>query len=108
MTEIPILFSFFILAYFWYNQMQALDHVRAAGKNITKQKQWFFLDDSVVQKKITIKPKAGKLCFYRQFEFEFSDSSAKRHQGIITHHGQKTTEIQYFIDGSIESIKLNH
>ncbi|WP_154223514.1 DUF3301 domain-containing protein [Marinicella rhabdoformis] len=108
MTEIPILFFFVALAYFWYNQMQALDHVRATGKHITKQKQWVFLDDSIVQKKLTIKPKAGKLCFYREFEFEFSDTSAKRYHGTITHHGQKTTEIQYFIADSIESIKLNH
>lgn len=107
MLEIPVLLTFFLLAYFWYSQMQAMDMVRATGKNITQQKHWFFLDDSVIQKKITIKPKAGKLCFYREFEFEFSDATAKRNQGSIIHHGQKVIAINFFINDTIESVKLS-
>ncbi len=106
MLEIPVLLSLFLIAYFWYNQMQALDTARSVGKRITQQNQCFFLDDSVVQKKISIKSKAGKLCFYREFEFEFSDVTASRNKGTIIHHGQQVTEIQFFINNAIESIKL--
>ena len=106
MIEIPVLLLFFSLAYFWHNQMKAMDLVRATGKSFTHKKQWVFLDDSVVQKKLTIKPKAGKLCFFRQFEFEFSDATAKRNKGTIIHHGNRVTAIQFFVDGTIESFKL--
>ncbi len=107
MIEIPVLLLLFSLGYYWHSQMKAMDLVRATGQYITKQKHWFFLDDSVVQKKLSIKTKAGKLCFYREFEFEFSDATAKRNMGTIIHHGDKVTEIQFFINDAIESIKLS-
>lgn len=107
MIEIPLLLTLFALGFFWYNQMKALDAVRLAAKQLTIQKNWAFLDDSVMQKHISIKPHRGRLALLREFQFEFSDTEAKRHQGTIIHHGQQVKEVKFYHESGIESIRLN-
>ncbi len=108
MAELSALVVLGLLGYYWYNQTTALDLTRLAGKQITQQKGWVFLDDSVLQKKISIKPRYGKLSYYRVFEFEFSDANAKRYKGAITHHGGKVVEIKFFHEFGIETIPLQN
>lgn len=108
MTELTALIVMGLLGYYWYNQINALDKTRLAGKQITQQKGWVFLDDSLIQKHIKIKPRAGKLSLLRVFEFEFSDVNAQRHQGSIVHHGGVVTEIKYFHTNGIETITLTN
>ncbi len=95
-----------LLGYYWYNQVNALDASRLTGRQITQQKGWVFLDDSLMQKNLTIKPRYGKISLRREFEFEFSDLEARRFKGIITHHGGTVTEIKYFHQNEIETIPL--
>ena len=106
MLELTLIMLLTLIGYYWYNQVNALDASRQAGKQITKQKGWVFLDDSLMQKQIKIKPRFGKLAWRREFEFEFSDMEAKRFSGIITHHGGTVTEIKFFPDNEIETITL--
>ncbi len=108
MSELTILLLITAIGYYWYNQVNALDVSRSTGKQVTQQKGWVFLDDSVMQKKITIKPRVGKLALHREFEFEFSDIEAKRFKGIITHHGGVVKEIKYFHANEIETVALTH
>jgi len=108
MLELTILMVFALLGYYWYNQISALDLSRTTGKQITQQKGWAFLDDSLMQKRIKIKPRLGKLSIFREFEFEFSDIEAKRFSGVITHHGGTVTEIKYFHLNEIETIPLTN
>jgi len=107
MTELTALLAMGLLGYYWYNQVTALDKTRLAGKQITQQKGWVFLDDSLIQKHIKVKPRAGKISLLRVFEFEFSDVNAKRFTGSIVHHGGRVIEIKYFHDNGIETISLN-
>lgn len=107
MAELSALLVLGLLGYYWYNQTTALDLTRLTGKQITQQKGWVFLDDSVLQKKISIKPRFGKLSFYRIFEFEFSDANAQRFKGTISHHGGQVTEVKFFHDNGIETIPFN-
>ncbi len=106
MLELTMLLIMAMIGYYWYNQVNALDASRLAGKQVTQQKNWVFLDDSILQKRIKIKPRAGKLSLYREFEFEFSDIDAQRYTGIITHHGGTVTEIKYFHANEIETVAL--
>ncbi len=106
MAELSALMALGLLGYYWYNQTTALDLTRLAGKQMTQHKGWVFLDDSLIQKHIKIKPKRGKLSLLREFEFEFSDINAKRFKGNITHHGGQVIEIKFFHDNGIETITL--
>ena len=106
MSELTLLLAMGLVAYYWYNQVSALDLSRQTGKQLTQQKGWVFLDDSLSQKKISIKPRYGKLSLLREFEFEFSDINAKRFVGNISHHGGVVTEIKFFHDEHIETIPL--
>lgn len=106
MLELTLIMILALIGYYWYNQVNALDASRVAGKQITTQKGWVFLDDSIMQKKIVVKPRYGKLAWRREFEFEFSDIEAKRFTGIITHHGGTVTEIKYFHANEIETVAL--
>lgn len=106
MLELTIIMLLALLGYYWFNQVNALDASRTAGKQVTRQKGWVFLDDSLLQKKIRIKPRFGKLAWQREFEFEFSDVDARRYTGIITHHGGTVTEIRYFHANEIETVAL--
>ena len=106
MLELTLIMAMALIGYYWYNQVNALDTSRIAGKQVTNQKGWVFLDDSIMQKRFTIKPRYGKLAWRREFEFEFSDIEAKRFKGIITHHGGTVTEIKFFHANEIETIAL--
>lgn len=97
-----------LLGYYWYNQISALDLSRTAGKQLTQHKGWVFLDDSLIQKRITIKTRFGKLALLREFEFEFSDIDAKRFNGTIIHHGGTVTEIKFFLNNEIETVTMTH
>jgi len=96
----------FIMAY-WYNQTKAIEEVRRYGKQLTRERGWAFLDDSVVQQKIKLKPRLGRMAVYRIFEFEFSDVSAQRHSGHIKHHGGIVIEVQFNHGDEIETLRLN-
>ncbi len=106
MIEIPIIILIIGLVYFWYNQVQALDNARITAKKITIDKNWAFLDDSVIQKHISIKPFLGKLAILREFQFEFSDTHTKRHKGSVIHHAQSVTEIKFYHSDGIETYQL--
>ncbi|MCB1584031.1 MAG: DUF3301 domain-containing protein [Marinicella sp.] len=107
MAELSALLALGLLGYYWYNQVSALDQTRSAGKQITQQKGWVFLDDSLIQKYIRIRPRRGKLSLLRVFEFEFSDINAHRFTGSIVHHGGQVIEIKYFHENGIETIPLH-
>lgn len=106
MLELTLLLIMAAIGYYWYNQVNALDSSRVSVKQITQQKGWAFLDDSIMQKAISIKPRFGKLALRREFEFEFSDIEAKRYKGVLVHHGGTVTEIKYFHANEIETIAL--
>ncbi|MGJ8663902.1 MAG: DUF3301 domain-containing protein [Marinicella sp.] len=106
MLELTLIMIMALIGYYWYNQVNALDATRMAGKQITQQKGWVFLDDSLLQKQIKFKTRLGKISLERKFEFEFSDLDARRFTGIITHHGGTVIEIKYFHDNQIETIAL--
>ncbi len=108
MLELTVILFMALLAYYWINQVNALDLSRQAGKQITLQKGWAFLDDSLMQKQIRIKTRFGKLALLREFQFEFSDLDARRFSGMIVHHGGVVTEIRFFHDNEIETIALTH
>ena len=71
MFELTTLLIFALLGFYWHNQVTALDTCRKTGRHVTQQKGWVFLDDSLLQKSIRIKPRRGKLALVREFEFEF-------------------------------------
>ncbi|WP_223789257.1 DUF3301 domain-containing protein [Marinicella meishanensis] len=108
MTALTALMAMALIGYYWYNQVTALDACRQAGKKLTQQQGWAFLDDSLLQKKIKIKTRRGKLALYREFMFEFSDAEAQRFKGTITHHGGVVTEIKFFHHQDIATFQLTH
>jgi hypothetical protein len=97
----------FIMAY-WYNQTKTIEEVRRYGKQFTRERGWAFLDDSVVQKTIKLKPRLGRMAIYRVFDFEFSDATAQRHSGHIKHHGGVVIEIQFNHGSDIETLRLKN
>jgi hypothetical protein len=103
MTELTLLLILGLIGYYWHNQTSALDLCRLTGIKLTQQKGWVFLDDSLIQKAIRIKPRRGKLALHREFEFEFSDPDARRHRGTIVHHGGVVVEIKFFHFNEIQT-----
>ncbi|MCX7545765.1 DUF3301 domain-containing protein [Marinicella gelatinilytica] len=97
----------FIIAY-WYNQTKAIEEVRRYGKQLTRERGYAFLDDSVVQQKIRIKPRLGRMALLRVFDFEFSDVNAQRHSGHIKHHGGIVIEVQFNRGNDIETLRLQN
>jgi len=108
MTALTALMALALLGYYWHNQVSALDACRLAGKQLTQQQGWAFLDDSLLQKQIRIKTRRGKLALYREFMFEFSDPEAQRFKGSIVHHGGTVTEIKFFHHNDIATFQMTH
>lgn len=106
MTELTLLMIMGLIGYYWHNQTSALDICRLTGKKLTQQKGWAFLDDSLIQVRLRIKSRRGKLSLFREFQFEFSDPDARRYLGTITHHGGVVTEIKYFRDNEIQTFNF--
>lgn len=108
MFELTLLLILGAIGYYWYNQTQTIEEVRRIGKLMTGERGWAFLDDSVVQKKIKIKPRMGRMSLWRVFDFEFSDANAGRFTGHIKHHGGVVIEVQFNYGQNIETLRLQN
>lgn len=106
MFELTLLIILGFIAAYWYNQTKAIEQVRRLGKQLTRERGWAFLDDSVVQKTCKLKSRLGRMAVYRVFDFEFSDTDANRHSGHIKHHGGMVIEIQFNHGSDIETLRL--
>lgn len=108
MFELTLLVIVGFIAAYWYNQTKAIEEVRRTGKQLTRERGWAFLDDSVVQQKIRLRSRLGRMAVYRVFTFEYSDSGAQRHSGHIKHHGGIVVEVQFNYGSEIETLRLQN
>ena len=79
---------------YWLEAMRSKEFARAAGKRACEQAQVQFLDDTVELVRVRVKRDGyGRLGFYREFRFEFSDDGAARRRGELAMFGKRVLHV---------------
>jgi hypothetical protein len=77
---------------FWYDALRAKERARAVCLRACQQQGLQLLDDTVTLDKLWVRRGAeGWLLFERRYLFEFTDTGAQRHEGLVVMLG---TQVQ--------------
>ena len=69
---------------FWYDALRVKERAREVCLRACQQQDLQLLDDTVTVDKLWIRRGSeGWLLFERRYTFEFTDTGAQRHQGLI-------------------------
>ena len=95
MTQLFFIFLFVLLAWFWYDTMQAREQAILIGKRHCQQDGLQLLDETVVLASLRLRRnREGQAALRRVYEFEFSDNGDNRRAGSITLLGRVAESIQ--------------
>jgi len=79
---------------YWLEAMRGKELARAAGKRACDEARLQFLDDTVVLTKVRVRrDENGRIAFYRQYRFEFTDSNDARYRGNVTVFGKRVQHL---------------
>jgi len=88
LTELLIIFSLPLVAWFWIDSTKVIESARTAAAKMCKNNNVQFLDDSVHQKKFSFgKNSYGQLKIVRKYEFEFTNNEHQRYKGELVFAG---------------------
>jgi len=74
----------FLLAWVWWDGLGAKEIARQRGKQLCRQADVQFLDDTVVQTRMRLSRHiSGKVGLYRRFQFEFCPDDERRYVGYV-------------------------
>ena len=95
MTQLFFLLLFALLAWFWFDTMQAREQAIVIGKRHCLQDGLQLLDETVSLASLKLRRnRDGQATFRRVYEFEFSDNGDNRRVGSITLLGRVAESIQ--------------
>ena len=95
MTQLFFIFLFALLAWFWYDTMQAREQAVVIGKWHCQQGGLQLLDETVALASLKLRRnRDGQVAIRRVYEFEFSDNGDNRRIGSITLLGHVAESIQ--------------
>ncbi len=95
MIQLFFLLLFVLLAWFWYDTMQAREQAILIGKRHCQQDGLQLLDETVSLASLRLRRnRDGHAAFRRVYEFEFSDNGDNRRIGSITLLGRVAESIQ--------------
>jgi hypothetical protein len=82
------------LAY-WYDAMRSHERIRAEALRVCRQANLQLLDDTVEQVRLGLRRDAGgRLVFYREYRFEFTDDGDRRHHGSASLLGRRVVQLR--------------
>jgi len=88
LTELLIIFSLPLIAWFWIDSTKVIESARIVAAKMCKNCNVQFLDDSVHQRKFSFgKNSYGQLKFVRTYEFEFTNNEHQRYKGELIFAG---------------------
>lgn len=94
LLEVGGLLGLAAAAGYWLEAMRSKELARAAGKRACEQAQVQFLDDTVELVRVRVKrDDHGRLGFYREYRFEFSDDGADRRRGALALFGKRVLRV---------------
>jgi hypothetical protein len=94
LLEIGGLLGLAAVAGYWLEAMRSKELARAAGKRACQQAQVQFLDDTVELVRVRVRRDGrGRLGFYREYRFEFSDDGADRRRGELVLFGRQLVRV---------------
>lgn len=92
MIQILFIFLFALLAWFWYDSMQAREQAIFLGKRQCQHDGLQLLDETVSLSSLKLRRNSdGQVAFRRVYQFEFSDNGDNRRSGSVTllgHHAE--------------------
>ena len=92
--ELIVLCLFLVVIWYWLNGIRAKEIAVARGKAKCQSLGVYFLDESVVLTKVRLRrTKQGHTSLYREFSFEFTSDSERRHYGCIKLLGRHVLEL---------------
>jgi hypothetical protein len=79
---------------YWLDSIRSKELAREAGRRACKKYQLTFLDDTVVIRKLRLRRDySGKLNFYREYQFEFTQDGEFRYKGMVIMLGKIVQKI---------------
>jgi len=82
------------LLWFWWDSLGAREIARAAGRKICAAQGLQFLDDSVALQRLGLQRNArGRLNWYREYRFEYSEAGHDRMGGLIRMLGRQVRDV---------------
>ena len=97
MFPAELLWILFLAAiiWFWLDSMRTNEIARSIGRQVCKQSEVLFLDDSVVMQKIRLRRNAnGQVTIYREYQFEFTSDGSQRYKGKIALLGKQLSAVE--------------
>jgi hypothetical protein len=93
MSSLPVVIALVVLAVvaaYWLDALRAQELARAAGREVCKNTEVQFLDDSVVLAKLRLRrDDQGRIVIYREYRFEFTRDGYTRSRGQVTMMGRR-------------------
>jgi Protein of unknown function (DUF3301) len=94
LIQLLFIFLFALLAWFWYDSMQAREQAISLGKRQCLSDGLQLLDETVSLSSLRLRRTSdGQVAFRRVYEFEFSDNGDNRRMGSVTMLGRHAESI---------------
>lgn len=89
-TEIIIIFTLVLVAWFWFDSAKVIEMARINGSKMCNNNNVQFLDETVHQTSFRLaKNSYGQLKFFRTFQFEFTNNEYQRVKGELIFAGSQ-------------------
>jgi hypothetical protein len=93
-SELMIVLLFIAIIWYWLDGVRAKELARHAGRNACAQDHVSFLDDTVVQQKVSLRRnRSGHVVIRRCYDFEFTSDGSCRYKGSIDMLGKTVSHV---------------
>ena len=94
MSDLLFVLVLLALLAFWWDSLGARQVARLAGRRACEHEGAQFLDDTVAVSRIRLQRDGrGRLMFYRQYRFEYSQSGEDRRRGQVDLLGKQVLRV---------------
>ena len=83
LTTIMVIVGIFAIFGIWFNAMRANEAVRKMARHFCQRRNLQLLDDTCALKRIRLRSRYGKLAFYREYQFEYTEDFSIRKRAKI-------------------------
>ena len=94
LSDLALFFLFIIFLMLWWNAQGVKQVALKATKDYCQKMDVQLLDDGVVLRRFWFKRnKAGNLCLWRSYQFEFTSTGEQRYRGEIVMLGHRVEHL---------------
>ena len=95
MSDLLVVLILLAMLAFWWDSLGARQVARLAGRRACEREGVQFLDDTVAVSRIRLQRDGrGRLMFYRQYRFEYSQSGDERLWGQVDMLGKQVVRVE--------------